>query len=88
MNEETLRRHIVEALVEVVPEAETVTLAPDRSFRGQVEMDSVDFLRYVLALEARLGVRIPESDYPRLSSVDGSADYLSQRLTEPEKSLQ
>jgi acyl carrier protein len=83
MDEATLRTTVLEALAEAVPGAEAVALDPGRAFRDQIEMDSVDFLSFVLALEHRLGCRIPELDYPLLSSLDGALGYLTAPTTTP-----
>jgi acyl carrier protein len=79
MSDDSLRAQVLEALAEVAPEADPETLDPARSFRDQLDFDSVDFLNFALALEKRLQVRIPETDYPRLSSLDGCIAYLQDR---------
>ena len=40
----------------------------------------MDFLNFVLALHERLGVDIPEADYPHLYTLDGAIAYLSGRI--------
>ena len=77
MNSEEIKRTTLEVLMEVVPELEPATLDAGVSFRDQIEIDSIDYLNFVLALEKRLGIRIPEIDYPRLSSLDGCTRYLT-----------
>lgn len=77
MAKDKLRKEVLEALQEVAPETDTEAIDPGVNFRDQCEIDSVDFLNFVLALERRLGVKIPEMDYPRLSSLDGCTGYLS-----------
>ncbi len=76
MTDEALRTMILDALREVAPEIDPQTLQPGTAFRDQAEIDSVDFVNFVLALEDRLGRRIPEYDYPKLSSLNGCLDYL------------
>jgi acyl carrier protein len=39
----------------------------------------VDFLNFVLALHERLGVDIPEVDYPKMASLDGAVAYLTAK---------
>jgi hypothetical protein len=73
---EDLRRHVLRALAEVAPDVDLGGLRPGVVFRDQIEIDSLDFLNFVLALEKRLGVRIPEADYPRLSTLDGCLERL------------
>jgi len=73
---EQLSAVILETLVAVAPDVDPGTLDPDVAFRDQFEIDSVDFLNFVMALEKKLGRRIPETDFPKLSSLKGSLDYL------------
>jgi acyl carrier protein len=40
----------------------------------------MDFLNWFTALHRRLGVDIPELDYPKLRSMDDVATYLAARL--------
>jgi acyl carrier protein len=77
MSDDQLRQTLLDALTGVAPEIDPETLRPDLNFRDQVELDSVDYLNFVLAVEKALGVRIPEQDYPRLSSLNGCLDYLA-----------
>jgi acyl carrier protein len=58
-------------------------LDPDLAFRDQFEIDSVDFLNFVIGLEKQLGRRIPEADFPRLSSLKGCLDYLGKAQETP-----
>ena len=67
---------IIDALAAVAPDADTGALDPARPFRDQIEIDSVDFLNFVLGIERRLGLRVPELDYPQFSTLDGCRAYL------------
>lgn len=40
-------------------------------------IDSLDFVNLLSALQMRLGVPLPEIDYPRLTSVAALAKYLA-----------
>jgi acyl carrier protein len=42
----------------------------------------MDFLNFVLALHQRLGVEIPETDYPQLYTLDGAVAYLGKTASE------
>lgn len=75
--QETVDSAVTAALEEVAPEADVDALDPDRNLRDQVEMDSVDFLNFVTALEQRLDTHVPESDYPKLSSLAGCRRYFA-----------
>ena len=80
MSEEKIREAVLRNLTEIAPEAEPDTLKPDVAFRDQFEFDSVDFLNFAIALEKDLGIKIPELDFPKLSSLNGCVKYLSTLL--------
>jgi acyl carrier protein len=79
MTREALKNTVLEALRRVAPEADPASIHAGVSFRDQLDLDSMDFLNFVLALHERLGVDIPEADYPHLSSLDSALDYLAAR---------
>ena len=83
MNLQQLRALIVEVIGDVAPEADLARIDPGVSFHDQFEIDSVDYLTIMMTLEARLGVAIPEADYPKLSSLDGCIHYLQPKLQQP-----
>jgi acyl carrier protein len=76
MDENSLRGQVIASLIEVAPDVDQSALDPDINFRDQFEIDSVDFLEFVLNLEKKLGIKIPEVDYPKLSSMRGCLTYL------------
>jgi acyl carrier protein len=71
----------VNLLGEIAPEADLTTLKPDISFRDQLDIDSMDFLNFIVALHKEFHVDLPESDYPRLASIDGCVSYLERKLS-------
>lgn len=80
MTPEQLRAQVLEELRHIAPELEAQELRGDRLLRDEVDLDSMDWLRFIAALHRRLGVDIPESDYQRLGSLDAIVDYLHGRL--------
>jgi acyl carrier protein len=80
MTPDELKPVIIEALTRIAPEIDSAAIDSGTSFRDQLDLDSMDFLNFVLALHDRLGVDIPEADYPRLSTLDGAAVYLAAKL--------
>jgi acyl carrier protein len=77
MTSDEIRSVVVEALCQVAPEADPAQLRPNVSFRSQLDIDSMDFLRFILALHEKVGIDIPEKDYPRLTTLDGCLNYLA-----------
>ena len=77
MTREEIKATVLHALGEIAPEADLAPLAPDIGLRDQLDLDSMDMLNLAVALHAALGVEIPESDYPKLATLDGCIDYLA-----------
>lgn len=75
-----VRRALIDSILAVAPEADLEAIRPDRPVRDQVDIDSFDFLTILEHLQARLGVDVPESDYGRMSTLDGAIAYLAERL--------
>jgi acyl carrier protein len=53
-------------------------LRSEDDMRDALDIDSVDFLRFVAALHEQTGVDIPERDYPMVSTVARCVEYLSK----------
>jgi acyl carrier protein len=79
MSEAELRKIVLDTLGDIAPEADLGALPPDRDLREELDIDSMDFLNFVIALHEKLGVEIPEADYPQLMTLDGAIAYLSER---------
>ena len=80
MNTTELRTIVQDALHHIAPDIDPTTLAPGTDLREDLEIDSMDFLNLMDELHARLGVDIPEHDYPSVTTIDGCVDYLDARL--------
>jgi acyl carrier protein len=75
-----IRAAVLRALGEIAPEADLAALKSDVAFREQLDLDSMDLLNFVVALDAALGVAVPEADYPKLATLDGCVEYLAPRV--------
>ena len=71
---------ILSAVAEVAPEVDLAGLDPTADLTEQLELDSMDFLNVVVAVNEATGVEIPERDYPELSTLERFAAYLADRL--------
>lgn len=83
MTEAEVRQAVHGALRGVAPEIDPAALAPDRSLRDQVDLDSVDYLNVLVALHERLGVDVPETDYDQVTTLDALVRYLAARVATP-----
>lgn len=78
-----VRAVVLRALTHVAPELDAATLRGDAPLRQEVDLDSVDFLNFVLELHRQLGVDVPEADYARLATLDDCVAYLNARAAAP-----
>ena len=74
---DVIKNTVLRILGEIAPEADLHVLKPDVSFRDQLDIDSMDFLNFVITLNKALDVEIPETDYPKLATLNGCLAYLS-----------
>jgi acyl carrier protein len=75
-----IQRALLAAITAVAPEADPSAIDRTRPIRDQLDIDSMDFLKIVVALHETLGVDVPERDYPKLATLDSSVAYLFARL--------
>jgi len=80
MNALDVRAVVREELGNIAPEIDLATVDPSADLREALDIDSMDFLNFVTALHRRLGIDIPELDYPKLVTLDGAVNYLQAKL--------
>ena len=78
MTEAEAKTLIREILSGIAPDIDPATVAGNEDLREALDLDSIDFINFVVALHERTGIDIPEADYPRLRTLDGAAAYLSR----------
>lgn len=72
-----IRQTVLRLLGEIAPEVDRAALKPDISFRDQLDIDSMDFLNFIILIHKTFGVEIPEADYPKYSTLNGCVKELS-----------
>ncbi|MEX2240457.1 MAG: acyl carrier protein [Burkholderiales bacterium] len=77
MDAEEIRKIVLAELKRIAPELEDV--APAKPLRDQVDLDSMDWLNFLVALNERLRIEIPEADYRKLGTLEQIVDYLANK---------
>lgn len=80
MKREEIQATVLRLLGKIAPEADLASLQEGAALREELEIDSMDFLNFAIALHDALGIDIPEADYEHLASIRGCVDYLASRL--------
>ena len=75
-----IRKVIQEELNNIAPEADIASVDPVADLREAIDIDSMDFLNFIIAIHRRLGVDIPEIDYPKLGTLNGAFAYIDAKL--------
>jgi acyl carrier protein len=80
MTRDEIRDAVVQALTSIAPEIDPQELQTDTVLRQEFDLDSMDFLNFVIGLHERLGIEVPEQDYSQLTTLNGAVDYCASRL--------
>jgi acyl carrier protein len=78
MTQTEIKAMICDVLGGIAPEADLSGVAGDEDLREALDLDSMDFLNFVIGLHERTGIDIPEADYPRLRTLDRAVEYLER----------
>ncbi|MEX1134636.1 MAG: acyl carrier protein [Acidimicrobiia bacterium] len=76
MNKEQARQTIFEVLGEIAPEVDPATVDDSSDLTEQLDLDSMDYLNWMLGINQATGVEIPQRDVSRFLTIDGAVEYL------------
>lgn len=77
MENESIRRAVLQTLAAIAPEVDPARLRADLPLRDQIDLDSIDWLNVIAALEQRLGAAIPPAALERSATLDALVAYLA-----------
>ena len=80
MTPDQIRAVLLEEIGNIAPEAELSRLDPNADIREELDIDSISFLNLITALHNRLGIVVPEGDYPKLAKLAEAISYLSAKI--------
>ena len=78
--EKEIREVVLRALSNVAPEVDLESIDPQRDLRDQIDIDSVDFLNFVIGMHKELEIEIPDADLPKLATLNSCVEYLVSRV--------
>ncbi|KMO71418.1 acyl carrier protein [Mycobacterium sp. BK558] len=74
-----IRDDVLSVLTAIAPEVEPDEISDDVLLRDQVDLDSMDWLNFLLGIHKRFEVDIPEADYQRLRTLDDLVHYVEAK---------
>jgi acyl carrier protein len=73
-----IRAGVVAELLAIAPEVDEADLVDTDLLRDQVDLDSMDWLNFLVRLHKVFEVDIPESQYASLRTIDDLTSYIDQ----------
>jgi acyl carrier protein len=70
---------VLRLLGDSAPEADLTQLHPARNIRAQLDLDSMDCLNFVIALDKELHLAMPETESQPMATVNDWVAYLAQK---------
>lgn len=80
MTDAEIRAAYLEELTSVAPDIDAADVGENDHIQDDLELDSMDVLNFVTALHERLGVNIPEADYPQIATIALGVPYLKAKM--------
>lgn len=79
MTEAEIKTVIFQLLKQIAPDTEPSTLLPNDNIRDTLGIDSFDALQFLVALDEKLGIEIPEQDYGQTATLAELVAYVQSK---------
>lgn len=79
MTEEEIKKIIFQLLKKIAPDTEPSILTPDENIKEALNIDSFDTLQFIVALNEKTGIEIPEEDYGKVTTLQALTIYIKNK---------
>lgn len=80
MTEQELKNTLLKLLSRIAPDVDSETVDSSEPFQRALDIDSYDFLNFLVAIRDELGVTIDEADYDQVGSIDDMVRFLLPKV--------
>lgn len=80
MNTDDIEQLVLSAIQQVAPEIEMDDIEVNKDIRETCDLDSMDFINYLIAIKNATGVVIAEKDYSNANTFKKMVEFLSLKL--------
>jgi len=80
VNNDDIKAIVLREIGNIAPEIDPAQIDPAINFRQQVDLDSIDILNLMIAINTATGIEIPEADYPKIDTVDKCIAYIASHI--------
>ena len=81
MTQDDIRDQVLSVLTTIAPEVDANDIRDDVLLRDQVDLDSMDWLNFLIGIHKRLHVDIPESDYASLRTLNDVVRFVQRQAS-------
>ncbi len=79
MTDADIKTTIFQLLKRIAPDTEPTLLKPNDNIRDTLGIDSFDALQFIIALNEKLGIEIPEQDYGKTATLEQLTAYIKTK---------
>ena len=76
MKDQELKATIFQLLHKIAPDIDPVELNMEDDIRETLGIDSFDFLQFIIGLDEELGIKTPEEDYGKMTTLKALITYI------------
>jgi acyl carrier protein len=80
MTADEIKKLVFQLLKQIAPDTEPSTLQPDENIRETLDIDSFDSLQFLVSLNEKLGIEIPEEDYGKITTLKTLVNYILDKM--------
>jgi acyl carrier protein len=80
MTSDEIRSILLRCLSDVAPDIAHEEIEDEMDLRDELDLDSMDILRWVQGIHKTLGVEIPEEDYGKIVTLGDAVGYVADRV--------
>lgn len=80
MKNHEIKAVLLKAIQEIAPEIELEDIDVEEDLRDACDLDSMDFLNYLIEIKKLTGVKITERDYPNVNTFKKMLAHLEQHI--------
>ena len=80
MTSDEIRSTLLTCLTDMAPDLADEEIEDDADLRDELDLDSMDILRWVQGIHKALRVEIPEEDYGKIASLKDAIAYVAARI--------
>ena len=76
MKDQELKATIFQILRKIAPDIDPEELEMDDNIREVFGIDSFDFLQFIIGLDEEFGIKTPEEDYGKITTLSALTTYI------------